>query len=524
MSPDILRGRFARLREGSGLLVAVPACWRRPLALLAFVWIANFVLFLPDWTAMADQWWNISTYNHVLLIPAILAWLVYERLPALARLTPQAWWPGLVLAAGAGFLWLLGEFAGLSIARQAGAVALLAAAALALLGPRVCAVLAFPLAYMAFLVPFGDEIVPPLQMITAAITIALVHLSGIPAVIDGVFITTPAGLFEVAEACSGVKFLIAMAAFGVLAAGVCFSSWRRRAAFLAVCLLVPVLANGVRAWGTIFAAQHVGAEAAAGFDHIVYGWIFFALVIVLVLALSWRFFDRPLDQPVVDMNRIEASPLIGRLEALRIGFVPVLLGLAATLFVAQAWARAAEELSAPLPRAIALPEVPGWHRAPYSPTVAWEPRAKGADHRLLGRYADNQGREVDVFLAVYAAQGEGREAGGFGQGALPPGGVWAWRSPGPALDGAASDRLLAQGRIARTAFTWYRIGDLTTGSNARLRLVAMADRLLLRERPTIMLILSAEEPGGRGAEPAVADFLRAIGPKDQWMDRIAGVR
>ncbi len=524
MPPEAFRQHTARLRAGPGILASLPDAWRPALGLLALAWAANFILFLRDWMAMADLWWNISTYNHVLLVPAIVAWLVHERLPQLARLTPQAWWPGLVLALGAGFIWVLGEFAGLSIARQFGLVVLLAASVLALLGPRVGAVLAFPLAYMAFLVPFGDELIPPLQMITAAITIALTHLSGIPAVIDGVFITTPAGLFEVAEACSGVKFLIAMAAFGVLAAGVCFNDWRRRALFMVACLVVPVLANGVRAWATVFAAQYVGAVAASGFDHIVYGWIFFALVIALVIALSWRFFDRPLDQPAVDIERIEASPLIARLEAFGIGAVPALLALTATLLAGPGWAHAADALAAPLPRAIVLPQVPGWRQVAYVPQVPWSPRAEGADHRLLGRYVDAEGRAVDVFVAVYAAQGEGREAGGFGQGALPPGGFWAWQGPGPDIADAHSERMLAEGRIERLAYSWYRTGDVMTGSNARLKLANMADRLLLRDRPTTMLIVSAEKQGDRAPQPAVDAFLRAIGPTDRWMDRIAGVR
>ena len=67
--------------------------------------------------------------------------------------------------------------------------------------------LLFPLAFAVFLVPFGEEIVPPLQMLTAEIVIALTHLSGIEAHIDGVFIDTPAGLFEVAAACAGVQFV-----------------------------------------------------------------------------------------------------------------------------------------------------------------------------------------------------------------------------------------------------------------------------------------------------------------------------
>lgn len=520
MRPDVA----ARLRVGPGLLAELPQAWRPALGLLGLAWLGNLLLFLSDWADMAGQWWNISTYNHVVLVPAIIAWLVHERLPQLARLTPQTWWPGLVLSGGAILLWVLGEFSGLSVARQAGVVALLAGSVLTFLGPRIGAVLAFPLAYMIFLVPIGDELVPALQMITAAITIALVHLSGVSAVIDGVFIHTPAGLFEVAEACSGVKFLIAMAAFGVLAAEVCFTRWPRRLAFLAVCLVVPVLANGVRAWATVFAAQYVGAERASGFDHIVYGWIFFALVIALVLALSWRFFDRPLDQPMVDIERIEASRLIARLEVLHMGAVPALLGLVAILLVGQVWTRAADALAAPMPAAIELPQVNDWQRVAYRPGLPWEPRAQGADHRLIGRYADAEGHEVDVFVALYAAQDEGREAGGFGQGALPPGGLWAWQSPGPAIADARTDRLLAEGRVERLAYTWYRTGDLLTGSNARLKLANMADRLILRERPTMMLIVSAEGRHGHPVSQTMDRFLRAIGPTDRWMDRVAGLR
>ena len=513
-----------RLRTGPGLLADLPDSWRGPLARLALAWAALLVLFLPDWIAMADQWWNISTYNHILFVPPIIVWLVHDRSPQLTRLRPTIWWPGLALAAGAAFVWVLGAFAGLSIARQLGAVALLACAVLALLGPRAGAVLAFPLCYMIFLVPFGDELVPPLQMITAAITVALVHASGMSAVIDGVFIATPAGLFEVAEACSGVQFLVAMAAFGVLGAGVCFTRWRRRAAFMAVCLIVPIMANGVRAWATVFAAQYVGAERAAGFDHIVYGWIFFALVILLVLALSWRFFDRSLDQPAVDIARMEASPLLARLEAMRIAPAAAMLALAAIPLAGQAWARAADALSAPMPRALTLPDVPGWRRVAYSPRVWWEPRASGADHRLLGRYVDRAGREVDVFAAVYAAQREGGEAGGFGEGALPPGGKWAWLSPGPVVAAGKSDRLLTERGISRLAYTWYRTGELTTGSNVRLKLANMADRLLLREHATTLLIVSVEERDGGSAQDAIAAFLQASGPRGPWMDRIAGLR
>jgi exosortase A len=500
------------------------AQWRGPLARIAAVWTALVLAFIADWTAMAGQWWNSSTYNHILLVPGIIGWLVWQRAPQLAQLTPRVWWLPLVPLAGAAFLWVLGAFAGLDLARQLAVVTMLIAAALALLGPRAGWALAFPLAYMLALVPFGDELVPLLQMITADITVALVHLSGIPATIDGVFIDTPAGLFEVAEACSGVKFLIAMIAFGLLVANQCFVSAWRRSLFVAACIVIPIIANGVRAWGTIYAAQHVGIEVAAGFDHIVYGWIFFALVIALILALGWRFFDRRPDDSAVDVAAIERSALLGRLERFSLSHTGLMLAMVLLLLAAKGWAHAAHGLAAPMPARIDLPEVPGWTRAPYAPSAAWGPRAHGADHRLLGSYVDADGRRIDVFFALYAAQDQHREAGGFGEGALTPDSGWAWQSAGPGFDSARSDRLLTQGPVQRLAVTWYRTGDVLTGSNTRLKLANISDRLLLRARPTSMLILSAEERPGFPAQQAVTAFRKAAGPTDAWMDRVAAVR
>jgi exosortase A len=300
-------------------LPIVPDAWRLPLLRLALAWVGLIALLWGEWADMVHQWWNASTYNHILLIPPILVWLVHLRRDELASLAPQAWWPGLGWLVPGLLAWLAGTVTDVNLVRQVGAVMVLQAAVPALLGPRIAFGLLFPLAYMFFLVPFGDEIIPSLQAITAQLAIALTHASGVPAQIDGFFIDTPAGLFEVAEACSGVKFLVAMVALGTLVAHLCFRSPRRRAAFMAAAVIVPILANGVRAWGTIFVAQSQGLEFAAGFDHIIYGWIFFALVIAVLLGASWRFFDRSPDDPLVDVGELRSSPLLARLEVFAIG-------------------------------------------------------------------------------------------------------------------------------------------------------------------------------------------------------------
>ena len=194
------------------------SAWRAHLAALAAAGGAILLLFARDATDMAAIWWSSTTFNHCLLIVPIIAWLVWQRLPELAALAPSAWAPGLALVAAGGAGWLLGEAGNIALLRHFGLVMMLQGAVVACLGKAVALGLAFPIFYAFFLVPFGEELVPPLQTLTARMSMALLALTGVPAHLDGIFISTPSGLFRVAEACSGVRFLVAMAALSALAA------------------------------------------------------------------------------------------------------------------------------------------------------------------------------------------------------------------------------------------------------------------------------------------------------------------
>lgn len=288
--------------------------WRAAIWRVLIGWAALFAVTFREWGEMAHQWWNIDTYSHILLIIPIIGWLVWIRRDELQKVEPKGWGPGLAwMALGLAF-WLTGRITGINLVAQGGTVIAFQGAAMAIIGLRGSLILGFPLFYTFFLVPFGDEIVPFLQSITAHMATFLSDLSGIHTVSDGILIDTPAGLFIVAEACSGVKFLIAMMALGVLVAYSCFSSWKRRFWFLVVCAIVPIIANSIRAWATIFVAQYVGAKAAGSFDHIVYGWIFFAIVIALVLGFAWRWFERVPEEAGLSAREISENPLVVRFE------------------------------------------------------------------------------------------------------------------------------------------------------------------------------------------------------------------
>jgi exosortase A len=494
--------------------------WRAHLLALGFAAAAILLLFYHDAEAVVSIWWNSSTFNHCLLIPLILWWLVAQRREQLAQLTPAAWWPGLLLVAAGAFGWMLGEAGGVSFARHLGLMFMLQGSVIALLGKHVAKGLAFPLFYALFLVPAGEELVPAMQTVTAQLASFLLSVTGVPAHLEGIFITTPTGYFEVAEACAGVKFLIAMAAFAALVANVCYRSWTRRIAFVAVSLLVPVLANGVRAWLTVYVAHRTGSvDLAAGFDHVVYGGIFFAIVIAIILAIGWRFFDRGVNEPWFDPKKLQPeAPQGARLNAV----VGGILGLA---FAPVAWLFLMSASGAhPAPAEIAMPQVSGWQIVPQGQGRAWEPHYVGADRARLAHYRDAQGRNVDLAIVVFASQSEGRELVGYGQGAVAPdSGAWAWTASAAAPPDGRAERIASNG-VAREVLSFYRVGDVLTGSGVEVKLETLKTRLFGGPQRAVAILVSAEDSAaGVSARPAIDDFLRALGPLDRLADRSAGL-
>jgi exosortase A len=499
---------------------AGPTGWPVRLLWLGVVVAGLLLLFAADARDMAAIWWTSSTYEHCLVILPIIGWLVWQRVTYLAELEPRAWpLPLLWIAIGASG-WLLGEAGGVAVARHLGLVMMLQGSIAALLGRGATAALLFPLFYAFFLVPAGDGLVPALQTITARMCMVLLHVVQVPAQLDGVFITTPAGWFKVAEACSGVKFLVAMIALGVLVAHLGFLSWRRRAVFMVACLIAPVLANGVRAFGTIWVAQYRGAQAAEGFDHVVYGWIFFAIVIALVLAGSWRFFDRPADAPPVDRATVLR-------EAVRQGgSIPLLAAACAVLAIAGAaplWSHVViAEGAAPIPEALHLPVVPGWAPGGAAQTFPWRPRFDGADRVVVGRYHDASGAQVDLAIILYASQTRGRSLVGYGHGAVDPDGHWSWAANVSAPTGALAERIEAPGALSRQVVSFYMVGSMETGSAARVKLETLRRHLIGGSQRAAALLVSAEDR--QGGRPAVDRFLASLGPVPMVIDRAAAGR
>lgn len=283
------------------------ARWRASVALLLAGLVAFGLLFNAE-AAAAVRVWNASTaYNHCWLVLPIVAWLTWTRRHRLAALTPEPSALGALLALPAAIAWLAAERLGVMEGRQFAVIGLLWALALGVLGLRVCRAFAAPLLYLVFLVPFGGFAVPLLQAITARMIEWGLLLLGIPHHMDGLLIETRAGFFHVAEACAGLRFIVAALAFGALYAFTMYRSPGRRIAVMALALIVPIVANGLRALGIVVLAEHLGSAEAAAADHIIYGWGFFSVIILLLIAAGLPFRQDGTPEPVAAPAR-EGAP------------------------------------------------------------------------------------------------------------------------------------------------------------------------------------------------------------------------
>lgn len=502
-------------------LRAIPDHWQRPLALLAGAWAMILAALWRDVADLIDLWWNSSTFSHCLLLIPVIGWLVWLRRAELAKLSPRGWWPGLIWIAGAASIWAVGDAASVNLFRQVALIMMLQGTVAAILGPQVTRGLLFPLFYAFFLVPFGEELVPPMQLVTADMAMILLKLFGIPAHIEGIFITTPGGYFAVAEACSGVKFLVAMAALSVLAAHVCFESWKRRLIFLAFAMIVPVLANGVRAFSTILIAEYYGTEFAAGADHIIYGWVFFGLVILLVGLVARPWFDRAADDVPIDGDAL-AVWWPGR-------GAPVVAAAAAAIALALlplGWSSISAARSDTLPP-IAVPAVPGWLAQPPPPILLpegvslydWTPRFDGHDQFRRFTLVNSDGVDVDIVIAAYTRQGEGRDVVGFAQGAVDPDGDWRWARDVAPIDGAHVEHLVAPGK-ARDVLSLYSVGgDIATSPRA-VKWSTLRARLTGGDQRTYAVLVSAPSGPNRPGRDAIAAFVSDAGGVDALVRRL----
>ena len=378
--------------------------WRQ--AFPALVLLIAWTLFLYRETAIAmvTIWSRSETFTHGFLVPPIVLWLVWRQRQAMAALVPRPMAGAFVFAAAAAFAWLLGDLVAVNAVTQLMLVALLVLAVPAVLGMQVTRLIIFPLGFLFFCVPIGEFLMPQLMEWTADFTVLALRLTGIPVYREGLQFVIPSGHWSVVEACSGVRYLIASLTVGTLFAYLNYQSTRRRVMFVIVSLLVPVVANWLRAYMIVMLGHLSGNTIAAGVDHLIYGWLFFGVVIMLMFIIGARWAEPDSVAPVAR----EGTHLLPQaVSTSRLWLTVACFGLLVGLPHAALWVMDQGDAAGPLtfnaPSALAEDWQTGAPEASVFKPVFQNPSAE-----ISTNYA-SKGRDVGLYLGYYQHQNYARK-------------------------------------------------------------------------------------------------------------------
>jgi exosortase A len=350
---------------------------------------------------MVGIWSRSDTYAHGFVVPLISLWLIWRMRQQLVPLVPTpsvlAW--GMLLAAV--LAWFVGDLVAVNAVTQLMLVVVLVLLVPALLGWQVALSLVFPLAFLFFAVPIGDFLLPQLMAWTADFTVIALRWTGIPVYREGLQFVIPSGTWSVVEACSGIRYLIASLTVGCLFAYLSFNSLRKRLVFVLVALAVPLIANWLRAYLIVLLGHLSGNELATGVDHLIYGWLFFGIVIFLMLLIGSRFADAPI-RPIT--TRASATPSYGALvqrgPAQSISVVAVLLVLAVPMALGMLMAAGSRD--APVRWASFAPPSP-WIPTAEKPS-SWTPAFEHATAQWNQSFAAVGQPSVGLHLSYYRQQ------------------------------------------------------------------------------------------------------------------------
>ncbi|GAB3001771.1 exosortase A [Psychrosphaera aestuarii] len=370
--------------------------------------VALLVLFYLDTVAdMVHLWMNSETYSHGLFIVPLTAVLIFSRLQR-KPLKVNASQP--LAALGILFFsacWLISELAQINLLAQLSLVAIIPFVVWALYGFKALWQLKSALLFLFLAVPVGDFLIPHLQQITAVLSIAMIEFVGIPVYSDGLYISIPAGNFLVAEACSGIRFLISSITIAIFYALLYIDSYKRRLVMISAGIFVPILANGMRVFLIIVIAHLGNIEAATGFDHIVYGWVFFSFVMIMLIWLGNALSDQIEPVSADEEQNAKAENKNTTTDSPRnigVAYLVVAIALAIAPLSANLIKQAQPDVAVASKLSEHVSKINDLYKQPMTPWAVYFPNADSIE---LNTWSNNQA--VTTYKVLFATEADDKE-------------------------------------------------------------------------------------------------------------------
>jgi exosortase A len=507
----------------------------------SFAWVVALLLVVLGihWQttlSMIDVWEHSTTYSHGYLIVPVFLWLVWTRRGDLASLPVRPDWWGLLGLAALGVVWLVGNLAAAAEPSQFAVVAMVPLTLASISGRAWVRALAFPFAFLFFAVPFGDSLIPPMMDRTADFVVAALRLSGVPVYREGNFFSTPSGDWSVIEACSGIRYMFACLTVSTLYAWTFYRGTVRRLAFIGIAFAVAVVANWIRAYAIVMLAQFSSNQTALGVDHVIYGGLFFAAIMLILFTFGalWR-------EDASSLPAVGASARAGQEVPVTAAVNPrtgrnLGAALAVTIGSLVVWpllsiAMNRDSGAATTPMGEIQPRA-GWVRVD-DPIAAWQPRLTGPSQEIVQTFA-RSGWRVSVYVGSFDhPSADAKLTSATNQLVTSQDPQWRQIDRGVAEVmrhdsdplSVATATLSGQG-VRIVAWHWYWVDGTLTSSRVHAALLQVAARIRGRSQMSAWVTVYTTENAEAASAPRVLeaflfDMLDAINERLRMMGKPA---
>ena len=253
--------------------------------------VGAIAVFGPILTAMVNHWATSDDYSHGFLVAPLAIYFAWERRIKLRRARIESSWWGLVPLVLGALALMVGRLGVEQMAMREAFVLTVIGLVLLLLGREVFRILAFPLFFLFLMVPLPQSLVNvlsfPLQLIAADLAVDSLHLLNVPALREGNIIHLATARLFVAEACSGLRSLLALGTLGVVFAYFFRSRLSERVVIVLSTIPIAILVNAFRVGLTGILTHKFGEAAAEGVIHQTEGFFTFGLAFALLLVEAW---------------------------------------------------------------------------------------------------------------------------------------------------------------------------------------------------------------------------------------------
>lgn len=273
------------------LSAPAPPVWRwslSPALLAALVVLLSVWPFWDGLSLMWSAWMDSPEYSHGLLIPPVAAFLIWQQKDRLERMSFDGSWWGVAVILIGGAMLVVGQLGTVYTVVQYAYVVTLFGLILSFLGWAPFRLIAVPLLILLFMIPLPQFVLAnlstKLQLLSSQIGVDVMRGFDVTVFVEGNVIDLGGYKLQVAEACSGLRYLFPLMTLGFMMAYFYKGAlWKRILLFFSS-IPITVLMNSIRVGVIGVTVEHWGIAMAEGFLHQFQGWMVFMISMAMMLG------------------------------------------------------------------------------------------------------------------------------------------------------------------------------------------------------------------------------------------------